>query len=576
MYYIGIPLSLWDGFLEICEWTLWRKDWKELCGEEWEENIGKRTGSRLRLTKFLIENREAASFFIKEILEAREILIEDENLTIDDIAQASLLRAEYFEEVPETAEFLRPKNPESLFQDRAKLIFNEDRYDISLFLPPVKKEKLPAKWSVGTLHQDAASTPDEIVLNKSAFQEYIILKLESGDQSEIQRLRGLKPWALFDLENRGRLVNFNRNVLPLRNYAIISKEKIENFTRKGFEEEENLLNEQFELSDGTKCFLTRLWPVGKFAEINLKHLDKESKIRFRRAARIEAKFFVGKRERAAWFTRLQNRLKMEGLPVLCVSIPKGYFLDDKAVLNNTFKVSMDNRKADGQWKRYTKKVDDDIDYYFWEWSEKPFMEQTKSGRFGDFQELSKCFRSPDLKGERNLSIEAREVRFREEYNIYLDHSKFGMEKCWKNLPGRFLLWFLLCQSTEGMKWDELILANDIIAPELRLSYSLLRKYADRELLLQRGRKWEIAESRAALKRSEFDKCEMKYCGDPSILWGLYRKMYYETPQLPVIEVIDKRGDVPYLQMIWDMRLQKILENYLRKEHVKIGNKLWNH
>lgn len=69
-------------------------------------------------------------------------------------------------------------------------------------MPPVKKEKLPAKWSVGTLHQDAASTPDEIVLNKSAFQEYIILKLESGDQSEIQRLRGLKPWALFDLENR--------------------------------------------------------------------------------------------------------------------------------------------------------------------------------------------------------------------------------------------------------------------------------------------------------------------------------------------------------------------------------------
>lgn len=116
VYYIGIPLSLWDGFLEICEWTLWRKDWKELCGEEWEENIGKRTGSRLRLTKFLIENREAASFFIKEILEAREILIEDENLTIDDIAQASLLRAEYFEEVPETAEFLRPKIQNHFFK----------------------------------------------------------------------------------------------------------------------------------------------------------------------------------------------------------------------------------------------------------------------------------------------------------------------------------------------------------------------------------------------------------------------------------------------------------------------------
>ena len=29
VYHVGIPLSLWEGFLEICEWAAWRTDWKE-------------------------------------------------------------------------------------------------------------------------------------------------------------------------------------------------------------------------------------------------------------------------------------------------------------------------------------------------------------------------------------------------------------------------------------------------------------------------------------------------------------------------------------------------------------------
>lgn len=39
IHYIGIPLSLWDGFLDICEWALWRKDWKTLSDEEWKEVV---------------------------------------------------------------------------------------------------------------------------------------------------------------------------------------------------------------------------------------------------------------------------------------------------------------------------------------------------------------------------------------------------------------------------------------------------------------------------------------------------------------------------------------------------------
>ncbi len=61
VYHIGIPLSLWDDFLEICEWALWREDWKTLESSEWTEVITKRTTGRPRLRKFSIDNREGAT-----------------------------------------------------------------------------------------------------------------------------------------------------------------------------------------------------------------------------------------------------------------------------------------------------------------------------------------------------------------------------------------------------------------------------------------------------------------------------------------------------------------------------------
>src|SRR5262249_31332129 len=166
---IGIPLSLWEGFLDICEWALWRKDWQSLSSEDWAEAIEKRSGSRKRLRHFLVENREFASGFIQELLDAREILSGDLKLTIKDIAQATVLRPEYFDDVPETADFLRPQDPDSLFRYRVKLIFNEPRRNISLLLPSVSRDKLPAYWRVGSRRQEAAPSPDELILNSDAF-----------------------------------------------------------------------------------------------------------------------------------------------------------------------------------------------------------------------------------------------------------------------------------------------------------------------------------------------------------------------------------------------------------------------
>lgn len=152
---IGIPLSLWDGFLEICDWAAWQSGWKSLSDQEWGQTIEKRSGSRTRLRRFLTENREPASRFIQEVLDARDILLNEPQLTINDIAQASILRTEYFDDVPETAEFLRPQDPDSVFRYRVRLVWNEHRQNLSFLLPAVSRDKLPAVWRVGARQQDA-------------------------------------------------------------------------------------------------------------------------------------------------------------------------------------------------------------------------------------------------------------------------------------------------------------------------------------------------------------------------------------------------------------------------------------
>lgn len=576
--YIGIPLSLWDGFLDICEWVRWREDWKTLSNEEWTEAIEKRTGGRRRLKRFLIDNRESASGFVQEILDVREILTADPSQTINDIAQASILRLEYFDEVPETAEFLCPQNPDSLFQDRVNLVWDEHRREIFLQLPAVKRQQLPATWRVETQIQSAVPSPDNLVLNSAAFHDPLLLTFESGNHSEPRRLRGLQPWGLFDRESGGRLINPNRDELPLKSYVLVSKSEIEVLAREGFDESESQINQQYELADGITCFVTPLWPTGKWAELQLREQNGTTRtIRFKTRAKIEARFFAGKSEHAAYFSRIQDKVKIEQWPVLCVLIPRGYFRDNKVELDRRFKVFIGDKSAGGQWENPVTQTDDDREFYFWRWSsDRPVIEQVKSGTAKSFRELRSFFHSPSLKGDRILSIKSPE--FTVQYKIYKDDPKPGMGKCWKNLPGSFLPMFLLCQSIEGMKWEDLVLAKDVIAPNLRFLPYILHKYAHHGFLVQRGHRWLINESRAELRPMESERCQLNYCGDPSILWSLYRLMYHkkQDSELPVIDVINRRGEIPYLQMIWPLRLRRELEEYLRHNGVVIGEILWTH
>ena len=280
VHHIGVPLSLWDDFLEICEWALWREDWTHLSDEEWSEAAIKRSGSRARLKNFLLDNRETASDFIKEMHAARKRLTENQQLTISDLQQASLLRQEYFDEVPETAEFLRPEDPDSLIRDRARLIWDDDQARIYLQLPAVSNDKLPATWKSGLLTQKAASTPDTLPLNAEAFVPQVALSLESEQQHETQRLQGIEPWGLFDLD-WNRFVNPKRQHFPLHNYTLISPKQLGSVSRKGFDEEDSQTNEPYELEDGTVCYVTRLWPVGDQARLSFTHTGISKELEFR-------------------------------------------------------------------------------------------------------------------------------------------------------------------------------------------------------------------------------------------------------------------------------------------------------
>ena len=579
--YIGVPLSLWDGFLTICEWALWRKDWKELTDADWADAIDKRSGSRRRLKNFLTDNRELATNLVQDVLDVREILAANPDLTLDGIAQASILRTEYFDEVPETADFLRPDNPESLFQGRARIVWNERGNNIAIQLPGVSRDKLPATWHIGPNSQLAATNPDVFPLDSAAFCNSLVLTLTTKNSSESQRLRGLRSWGLFDMVG-GHLINANTDELRLKSYTLVGQKEIDILSRSGFDEDDYPANECFKLRDGKDCFITRLWPTGNRAELRLQDgTQSQRTISFRTRNRIEARFFVGLGCKAAFFTRRdQNDITMGYLPILCVTIPNGYFSNDNVELTRSFKVLIDGKPATGQWEYRKQHALIGSCLYFWKWSSAPILERKPEiRRVTGFGQLSEAFKSADLGGRRRFSIEAiphLKVQFNAEI---VDRPSVGLESCWKNLPGAYLPLVLLCQSPMGMKWEELLLAKDVLAPNLPLSIYLLHKYAQHGLLLLRGHRWEIRESRAEIATLNRSTLRVKYCGDPSKLWGLYTRMSQRArhKMLPMIDVKNTRGEVPYLQMDeWPQYLGTEIEKYFENSGVNLSPILWTH
>jgi len=302
------------------------------------------------------------------------------------------------------------------------------------------------------------------------------------------------------------------------------------------------------------------------------------RIRFRTKARIESRFFVGRGYRAAFFDRAsEGVIRTDSLPELCVVIPHGYFRDNYAELKSRFRVLEGNNICGGEWQAAGMPGADDRELYVWRWSKSPFIEaRPKLSHLRSLEELSGAFKRRDMSGIRTFRFGAPDIPVT--HTIELVYKLKEIENCWTHLPGAFLPWFLLCQSNSGMTWEDLVLAKDAIAPSLPLSPYLLRKCASEGLLVQRGQRWSIYESRAVLSLAIRGEFELRYCGDPSVIWGLYRRMHHENGgrYLPAIDVVNKHGEIPYLLMSWPLRTRPTIDAYLKAHGAVIVKELWTH
>jgi hypothetical protein len=573
VHHIGIPISLWDGFLDLCEWAAAREDWQSLSGDEWETTVTRLSGSRRRLRSFLLSNRQGGTEIIREMLDARRCLASDPALTVDQLKQACLLRVEYFDEVPETAEFLKPNDPESLFRDRPRLVWKDQNCSLVLHLPGLDRQRLPATWNIAGRPLAANATPAEIAIDSAAFAPAIPATITAQSDSQAVRLPGLNPWGLFDMERGGYWINTNREELPLRSYVLIATKPVQ-LVRRGFEEADCPANDRYELPDGTSCYLTRLWPKDRFAAASIADGAKTTELRFRTRKRVQARLFVGQGWHSARFRREGDSLNIEKFPLVCVLVPLGYFANSEQTVQENFIVQIDGHRAGGSWERRGEALED-YELFFWSWSKRPLLEKVRTGKATNLRELGKFFEPMDLQGHRILTIEATRLGIRFAYDLWFENPRIEIERCWRALPGNYLLWFLLAQSREGLKWDELALASHVIAPDTKVSYYLLKKYLDVRLIIQRGRCWAIAESRAILK-AHSPWLTMRFCGDPSILWGLYRKMYHlMKDKLPPVSIVDQRGEPPFVQIEWPAEANGEIYRYLKSRGARVVNDLWN-
>lgn len=581
VYHIGIPISLWESFLKICEWALWHDEWRTFKEHEWTKLVESRLPGQTRLKNFVKNNPKTATEFIDAILAARTLLTEDENIDLEDIKQSSILRREYFDEVPETARFLRPQNPESLYKHRVKLIFDEQREQIRLDLPPIKYDD--GIWRIGETTKHADRNGTSISLNSKAFAENLRLVLEYQDKIRTINISGLKPFGLFD-EELGRFVDPNRKRLPISRYFVVSAEPLIEVNRKNFDEDEET-NEPFPLTDGTVCYVTRLSPTyGKTPSVSFVQGGGVKGLKFYSPGKIEAQIFVGEGVSSAFYYYFDDRkwLKTETLPSLCVTIPKNFSENNLTLLRNKFEIRVDNSdewRANGEWKMLRER--DNNEFYVWNWANKPFFKREEIQVLSSFQQLNpNTFSSREWVGKRIIQLRSSALNFDFSLGIELHPEKIDMSECWANMPGAMLPFFLLCQpskNNQGLKLDEVWFAKEVIAPEHYFYMSALKLAESEGLVEIQNNRWKLVKSRVSLHERESHELEMNYTGDPSILWRLFRQVKEKSPtlDLPKIEIISKRKEIPFVKVFWQNEQIETVKRFLKnKREVEIAEDLW--
>lgn len=560
IFQIGVPLSYWQDFLKICENLWWREDWKVFSSDEWEAFITRKVGGLARLKRFLVDNPDTARRFIAEVHDVRRLVASGADVT--EIVEMSFLRPEHFAAAPETERFISPQKSleKSLaFLNHFQLVWSEYQQKISIYLPPVAAAELPAVWKLDELEQSASVYQQEFSINKQAFQTKLSLKFEGSSKSETRKLDGIGSWAIFD-DDTNRLINSERINLPLKSYTIISAAPLDVISLKGFDDEV-APNESFELRDGFGCFVTRLVPLEQKAKISFSCSGKQIELKFRTKNRVEIFLLAGLDCNAAQFRLYGNTLKTDCLPVPCLILPTDLFDGEAIDLAEKFKVSLDAQTSAGVWEK-REREDGNQEFYFWRWDE-----------------------STKARKNRNLTIESEGLAIKKEFKIEILQPKANLADCWSNLPDKFLPFVLLAQpnfkSDRGTTFDEMREIKEIVQPRGRfVNPGFFHFYENLGVLKSHGKRWQFAKSKVYFAVRDNDKCFLRFCGNPSLLWQTLR---YTAEKLPdenfgKIEVVSKKGDVTHLFLNLT-RQQKILcEKYVRDNGGKFNltkvNEIW--
>ena len=558
VFFIGVPVSLWDEFLIICEWVLYRKSWENFSDDQWQAELENRFGRWKRLVKFLTENRQAATEFIQEMLDARKMLTEDAQLKLSDIRQASILRPEYFEEVPETAEFLRPNDPESLLQRRPRLLWRDNR--MAIHLPPVAEEG--AVWRFGEETKPASNVATEFFIHSKAFQERLTIQLQSSEKAQTFRLPGLHPFGLWDDDSK-RFVNPNRARLPLRSYMLVSQEKLK-VDGKGWskDDEEEIENVPRRLEDGAQVFVTNLWPAHDRPTLKV----NGRKIKFGRRESIKLRIYSGSENSYACRFLLRENLpiEIEQNPHLVLEIPEGFVEDDDDLCDREFEVLVDGKPAPGKWRFFDEYDGEETKWEYYEYlmgsSERP---------------------SPTIPlGEHIIQVRSRHagiIPLGKEKEFRVEIIEPLEEDCWPNPSqmGKYLFWVLLSQIQKESTWENFWIARQAVAgfANVNLNQNDWNKLRKHGYLSWRHGRFEILKNCMVFGRRMGGQFTAYYCGLVNRLHAVVRNF----PPIKMIEAKQERGFPAHLEIQWPQNYQSSIHNICQRENIKIQkHSLWNH
>jgi hypothetical protein len=565
--YVGIPVLVWPGFLQVCE-RLFREadDWQNWPDEKWDEALHLWLFNHPSLRAFFTDNRVTASQWIIKMLDARRDLEKHPGWSLDDIASLADLRPEYLD-LPQTGLFLRWRDPESLFRDRPRLRLSEQSGVVLLVLeaPRVKEETmLPSEWHV-LRHRVAASTnPVRIPLHRDAFAEELQLRLVRGEEVlSRHRLRGLFPWGLWS-ESSAAFISTQARELPVGGYLLVSKSQLTFVNRDGWlgdDEEETRWNVEMSMADGSTCFVSRLVMDARRAVLEVEGWQR---ITFAPSSRLELRVFPRMTERFFLTFVPPNSIALPEWPWFVLKIPRGQFArsveETEALLQREFQLLADDARVPGDWRHGADASGQfsGEDIFFFKIRDgwlPPAHHPPRERVLRDFRDLGRAEPPPPtpvevvfrLQSERHGVIpfgDCPEIRFKKEPplgdahkgKLYVPFSDY-----WP--------WYMLAATQDHATWEEIRLAFGMMsATNTPISYYPFQQIERLGFMVRRGHRWTDFENRILFGRHDGGACTCRYAGLTSAIYSVVREI---EPRRQIVARWE-RGHPPHLEICFSL------------------------